>query len=195
MIAVHPNQSVVSHEGISKVDICVAQLYMLFSCIVALVCSSWTLDNYMNGSLTMRAYSWIGTVSSALLLCGLRMEGVVYRRGCCGPCTSTGRAAEKIRKRGLGVSMVHIATSSISIFSMCASAVNIYENASAGLYAISCAVLAFNWVYNVMYTPSTVMYLAAYAHLPEAEQLIIAFQQQSTRYVWRNSKVNPTDYL
>ena len=195
MIAVHPKQSVVSHEGISKLDIFVAQLYMLFSCIVALVCSSWTLSNYVDGSLTMRAYSWIGTLSSALLLCGLLVECVVYRRGCGGLCAGTGNVVEQIRKHGLGVSLVHVATSSISIFSMCAAAVNIYENSSAGLYAVSCAVLAFNWVYNVMYTPSTTMYIATYAHLSEAEQLIIACQQQSTRYVWRNSKVNPVNYL
>jgi len=123
------------------------------------------------------------------------MEWALYRNGgCCGPCAGSEHTVDTVRKRGLGISLVHIATSSISIFSVCASAVNIYENASTGLYAISCAVLAFNWVYNVMYTPSTAMYIAVYTHLPEAEQVIIAFQQQSTRYVWRQSQINPADY-
>jgi len=186
------SRQVLSHEGISRVDIVVAQCYMLFSCVVAFICSAWTLNNYMNGSTTMRAYSWIGTVSSALLVAGLLLEWMVHR-GCA--CCNVARTVESARKRGVGISLVHIATSSIAIFSTCVAAVNIYNDATPGLYAISCAILAFNWVYNVMYTPSTTMYLAIYTHVPEADQLLLALQQQSIRYVWRNSRINPAEFM
>ena len=193
MLQLREPANVLSHRGIASGDMYAARCYILFSCIVAFICSAWTLDNYITGSTTMRAYSWIGTISSAMLVTGLLLEWVVYRNGsCCGPYGGASRAAENLRTHGVGISLVHIATASISIFSTCASAVNIYNNSSTGLYAISCSVLAVNWIYNVMYTPSTVMHLAIFSNLPEAQQLLIAFQQQSTQYVWRNSQINPS---
>jgi len=146
--------------------------------------------------MTMRAYSWVGTLSAAMLLLGLLTEYVVYRRGgCCLPCTRVSHSLESLRQRGLGITLVHIATSSIAIFSVCAAAVNIYENATTGLYALSCAVLAFYWMHMVLYTPSTTMHLAVHHDMPEAEQLLNGLQQNATRLVWRNSTLNPTDYL
>lgn len=192
----HEPAQLLSHRGISNGEMYAARCYMLFTCIVAFICSAWTLDNYMNGSTTMRAYSWIGTISSAMLVTGLLLEWAVYRNGgCCGRSGGATRVADTLRTRGVGISLVHIATSSISIFSTCASAVNIYNNSSTGLYAVSCSVLAVNWIYNVMYTPSTTMHLAIYSNLPEAQQLLISFQQQSTQYVWRNSKINPSLFI
>jgi hypothetical protein len=193
MLQLREPAHVLSHRGIDSGDMYVARCYILFSCIVAFVCSAWSLDNYMNGSTTMRAYSWIGTISSAMLVTGLLLEWVVYRNGgCCGRSGGATRVAETLRTHGVGISLVHVATSSISTFSTCASAVNIYNNSSAGLYAISCSVLAVNWIYYVMYTPSTVMHLAIFSNLSEAQQILIAFQQQSTQYVWRNSKIDPS---
>jgi len=191
-----PTRPILDKLHVSKWDIIAAQCYMVFSCIVALVCSAWTLDNYMDGSTTMRAYSWVGTLSAATLLLGLLIEWVVYRRGgCCAPCAPAASKIEAIRRNGVGITVVHVATSSISMFSVCAASVNIYENASTGLYALSCAVIAFYWVYMVMYTPSTVMHVAVHSNLPEAEQLIIGMQLNATRLVWRSARVNPMDYL
>jgi len=190
------NRPILDALHVSKWDIIAAQCYMVFSCIVALVCSAWTLDTYMDGSITMRAYSWVGTMSAATLLLGLIIEWVVYRRGgCCALCAKAESKIEEVRRKGVGVTVVHVATASICMFSVCAAAVNIYENASTGLYALSCAVIAFYWVYHVMYTPSTVMHVAVHSNLPEAEQLIIGLQLNATRLVWRSGRVNPMDYL
>jgi len=179
----------ISKSVISPLDITIARLYLFYTCIFALVCSAWTLRNYSNGDTTMRAYAWIGTISSTMLLAGLLIELFVYR-GCC---RKRSPVAEQIRQRGVGVTMVHIASATICIFSVCAAAVNIYGNASEGLYGLSCVVLVVNWAYAVFYTPSTTMHLAVFSHVSEAEQYVLSAQQRSIRYVWRHSSVTPTE--
>jgi len=101
---------------------------------------------------------------------------------------------ERVRQRGLGLTMTHIATSSISMFSTCAAAVNIYNNAAGGLYAVSCSVIAFYWLYGVLFTPNTVMHVAIHTTLSEAEQVLIGLHQNTGRLVWRSSKVDPSAY-
>lgn len=180
-----------AHQNVPRHDVYAARCYILFTCIVAFTCSAWTLDNYIHGSTTMRAYGGIATVSSAMLVTGIAIEWLVHRnRGCCHH--SADWVGEAMRKHGVGVSLVHVATTSIAIFSTCASAVNIFNNASAGLYTLSCLVLAVNWAWTVMCTPCTAAQLAVYSRLPEAQQRLLAFQQQATHYVWRNSQINPS---
>ena len=133
---------------ISRIEIHAAQVYILWSTIVALVCSAWTLTEYVSDSKPLKAYSWVGTIASGMLLAGLCIEWIVYRRGGCLPgCMRADAHIERVRQRGLGLTMTHIATSSISMFSTCAAAVNIYNNAAGGLYAVSCSVIAFYWLY------------------------------------------------
>jgi len=174
-------------NDISRVDIVVARIYLFYSCVLTLICSVWTLSNYMNGDLSMRTYAWITTVSSAMMVLGLLVEWGIYR----GICSQKGYHTEKLRQHGVGVALVHIATATVGTFSTCAAAVNIYGNASAGLYGLSCVVIAFNWLYYVFFTPSTVMHLAVFSYVSEAEQVVIAAQQHSIRYVWRQSSVMP----
>ena len=180
---------------ISRIEILAAKSFILFSTIVALVCSAWTMSEYMSDSSALEAYSWVGTISSGMLLAGLCIEWIIYRRGGCFPgCMRADTHIERVRQRGLGLTMTHIATSSISMFSTCAAAVNIHNNATGGLYGISCAVIAFYWFYGVMFTPNTVMHVAIHTSLPEAEQVLIGLHQNSGRLVWRNSKVDPSAY-
>ena len=180
---------------ISRLEILAARIYILWSTVVALVCSAWTLSEYVSNSNPLQAYSWVGTVASGMLLAGLCIEWIIYRRGGCLPgCMRADTHIERVRQRGLGLTMTHIATSSISMFSTCAAAVNIHNNATGGLYGVSCAVIAFYWVYGVMFTPNTVMHVAIHSSLPEAEQVLIGLHQNTGRLVWRNSKVDPTAY-
>ena len=102
------------------------------------------------------------------------------------------QVADTIRQRGVGVSTVHVATATIGTFSVCVAAVNIDGNASAGLYGLSVAVLLINWAYSVFFTPSTVMHLAVFSHVSEAEQYVLSAQQRAIRYIWRQSAVTPT---
>lgn len=182
-------QFTIAKPAISLIDIYAARSYMVFSCVVALICSAWTLDNYMNGNITMRAYAWIGTVASAMLVLGLLTEGAIYRRSSGNPPYAYAEAA---RQRGVGVSMVHVATATIGIFSVCVAAVNIYGNASDGLYAMSCAVIAVNWIYYVMFTPNTVMHLALSGQLSDAESRLLVAQQNAIQLVWRRSSITPS---
>lgn len=181
-------QFAVSKPAISRIDIYAARSYMFYSCVIALICSAWTLNNYTNGNITMRAYAWIGTVASALLVLGILVEGAIYQR----PSDSRPYAyTEAVRQRGVGVSIVHVATSTIGIFSVCVAAVNIYGNASDGLYAISCVVIAVNWMYYVMFTPNTVMHLALNGQLSDAESRLLLAQQNAIQFVWRRSSITP----
>ena len=185
-------------DGVPKKDIYIAQTYMAFSCIVALACCAWTLHDYMDDSITMRAYSYIGSIASGMLLAGLIVEWLVYRRGGCFAMFGLKEGTpvvESARKIGLGVTLVHIATASICIFSVCAAAVNIYENSSPGLYGLSCTVIAFYWLYIVFYTPNTIMHIAVHRQLPEAEQLTVTLQVNAISLVWRKTKMNPLDYM
>jgi hypothetical protein len=180
---------------ISRIEILAAQSFIMWSTVVALVCSAWTLSEYVSDSKPLQAYSWVGTIASGMLLAGLCIEGIIYKRGGCLPgCIRADTHIERARQRGLGLTMTHIATSSISMFSTCAAAVNIYNNAEGGLYAISCAVIAFYWIYGVLFTPNTVMHVAIHTSLPEAEQVLIGLHQNTGRLVWRNSKVDPSAY-
>jgi hypothetical protein len=179
------------NKHISCIEILAAKIFILFSTVVALVCSAWTMSEYMSDSSALEAYSWVGTIASGMLLAGLCIEWIIYRRG---GCMGADTHIERVRQRGLGLTMTHIATSSISMFSTCAAAVNIHNNAEGGLYAISCAVIAFYWIYGVLFTPNTVMHVAIHTSLPEAEQVLIGLHQNSGRLVWRNSKVDPSAY-
>ncbi len=180
---------------ISKIEILAAKAFIMFSTIVALVCSAWTLSQYVSKSNPLMAYSWVGTIASGMLLMGLGIEWAIYRRGGCLPgCQNADTKIERVRQRGLGLTMTHIATSSISMFSTCAAAVNIHNNATGGLYATSCIVIAFYWVYGVLFTPNTVMHVAIHTSLPEAEQTLVGFYQNAASFVWRSSKINPAAY-
>lgn len=179
----------VARPGISLIDIYAARCYMIYVCVIALVCSAWTLSNYMNGNTTMRAYAWTGTVASALLVLGLLTEGAIYRRS---PSRPPYVYAEAARQRGVGVSTVHVATATIGVFSVCVAAVNIYGNASSGLYGMSCAVIVVNWLYYVMFTPNTVMHLALSGQLSDAENRLLVAQQNAIQLVWRRSSITPT---
>ena len=174
-------------SDISRVDIAVARAYLFYTCVLTMICSVWTLDNYIHGDLSMRAYAWITTIASAMMIMGLTTEWAIYR----GMCNRKVKHAEKLRQHGIGVTLVHIATASIGVFSTCAAAVNIYGNAAAGLYGLSCFVIATNWLYYVLFTPSTVMHLAVFAYVSEAEQYVLAEQQRSIRYIWRQSAATP----
>ena len=174
---------------INKADIRAAQCYMFYSCVFALVCSAWTLSNYIDGSITMRAYAWIGTIASALLLLGLLAEGATYVKS---PSGTAYRYAESARQKGIGVSTVHVATATIGIFSVCVAAVNIYGKASDGLYAMSCIVIVVNWLYYVLFTPNTIMHLAVAKHLSEPEHIVLIAQQHALQLVWRRSSIMPS---
>ena len=183
-------QFTVGQLVIHRADVIAAQSYIMHACVLALVCSSWTLSNYIDGNVTMRAYAWIGTVASGLLLAGIITEVLFYRR----PKKSTWAYtyAEAARQKGLGVALVHVATATIGIFSVCVAAVNVYGNASSGLYAMSCIVIAYNWIYYVFFTPNTVMHLAVNRYLSDAELHVIAVQQKAMQLVWRKSAVTPS---
>lgn len=179
----------INRSSISAVDTYAARSYMFYLCVIALVCSAWTLSNYMNKNITMRAYAWIGTVASALLVLGLLTEAAIYRRSAAKPLYAY---AETLRQRGIGISLVHVATATISTFSVCVAAVNIYGNASDGLYGMSCAVIAVQWMYYVMFTPNTLMHVALNSNLSDAEYALLLAQQSALQLVWRRSTVTPS---
>lgn len=179
----------VLHE-ISGKDIAVARTYLMYTCVIALVSCAWTLNNYIDGPSAIRAYSWIGTISSTMLVLGMMLEGAVYLRV---SASTHNRVLIYAQQHGLGVSVVHIATSTICIFSICIAAVNIHNNVSTGLYGLSVAAIALNWGYQTMFTPNNTMHIAIFGSLSESQQYVVSLQQRAINYVWRTSKLNPIE--
>lgn len=200
---------------ISDIDVYAARSLIVMSCVLALICSAWTIDSYVQGSNVMLAYAWIGTAASAALVVGLFVEGVHYylkqrfqenekfeaQHENENDTTVAGRLqrlqkgasnlAEQARQSGVGVSIVHIATVTITIFAICVAAVNVHSNVSSGLYAISCAVIAYVWIYNVLFVPKTAVHIAVFSTLTKAEKNVLAAQQHAIQLVWRNSTITP----
>ena len=164
--------------SVASKSVSIAQLYILMSSMLTVVCCWWTFSDYLNGNQTMFFYSATAAILMALILIGLFLELREVSHSC----------LNLLRVKGLGFRLVHIVCSIIFIFSVSTAAVNLYEpGTNKALQVISAFIFLVQLLFLIFCIPCNGVQVALYNKLEGSVQNALNNQFGCTTYMWRDA--------
>ena len=117
----------------------VSQAYMGAWCLIAVAAGAGAVDEYSGGPTSTRVFAWIGTIMGGLLLSGIALEAVNYRREqeVCIPGVSA--LLKWLHLQNFGERGTHVAINILTVCSVGLAAVNMHTETWDWQFGLSCS--------------------------------------------------------
>ncbi len=162
------------------------QLYLASWVGIALAASIGAVDRFTNGPDSTVVLAWIGTGTCSLMLLGIALELLWQRSGS----ASIIPLLDWLHQHSVPDRLTHIAVQVLSICSVGIASVNMHLEIWDWQFGLSCTLLAMVFLYNVFYTPATIVSIALYKYQTPAQRRSLEEQVNGCTFIWKNSHID-----
>ena len=162
------------------------QIYLFSWLCIALAASIGAIDRFTHGPDSTVVLAWIGTATCSLMLTGILLE-LLWQRGAG---TRIIPLLDWLHQHSVPDRLTHIAVQILSICSIGIASVNMHLEIWDWQFGFSCTLLGMVFLYNVFYTPSTIMSIALYDYQTPTQRRALEEQIRGCLFIWKDSHID-----
>lgn len=168
-----------------------SQAYIAAWCCISIAASSGTIDSY-RGAVRQTAplvFAGITVAVSTLIALGLLVElRACHKEKKISGCLD--HLMFKLAGWDFPDKSIHVATNLLSISSTALASIYLYTEVWDWKAGMMLALLIMSFMYNVVYTPSILLSVAAWDKLSDTSRQALGEQFMCTSYIWKKSYVD-----